>query len=165
MENLKKMIQIIRKNHVVCFARNFNGKYFRSSKKYWTFEKVICIFHVNMGNIKSERTKAMKDLKITKIINDINRLIKTQYTSYVGAYIYGSRVKGNFSENSDIDIVLTFNRNIDWKEKNKIYGLINSYEVENDVIIDVHIYNLQDILEPATPYRYNVKNEGIFYEV
>jgi hypothetical protein len=29
----------------------------------------------------------------------------------------------------------------------------------------VHIYKLNDILDPMTPYRQNVKNDGIFYGI
>ena len=61
-----------------------------------------------------------------------------KYNSYRGAYFYGSRVKNIHSTDSDFD-------------------------VENDIIIDAHIYQINDILDPISPFRQNVKNEGIFY--
>ena len=86
-----------------------------------------------------------------------------KYNSYRGAYFYGSRVKNIHSTDSDFDVVLTFNEKPDWKEKKEIYGIISDFDVENDIIIDAHIYQINDILDPISPFRQNVKNEGIFY--
>lgn len=35
--------------------------------------------------------------------------------------------------------------------------------VQYDIIIDSHIYNYKDIIDPITPFRKNIKNEGIYY--
>ena len=98
-----------------------------------------------------------------KIIKQINKLLSQKYKGFKGSYFFGSRAKGSHSSDSDYDVVLTFEKELHWKEKKTIYGIINDFEIENDIIIDVHIYKLKDILEPVTPFRYNVKNEGVFY--
>ncbi|MCI0493848.1 nucleotidyltransferase domain-containing protein [candidate division KSB1 bacterium] len=107
----------------------------------------------------------MTNLKFEKIIAQINQQLKARYQSFKGSFFYGSRVKAKESIDSDYDLVLTFNQDMDWREKKEIYGIISDFEVENNILIDVHIYKLNDILDPMTPYRQNVKNDGIFYGI
>ena len=107
----------------------------------------------------------MQKSEYEKIITGINKLIRQKYTSFKGLFFYGSRIKNTNAPDADYDIVLTFDKKPNWRLKNTIYGLISDYEVKNDIIIDVHVYKLDDILNPITPFRNNVKNEGIFYGV
>jgi predicted nucleotidyltransferase len=107
----------------------------------------------------------MPNLKFEKLIEQINNKLKIRYKSFKGSFFYGSRVKAKATTDSDYDLVLTFNQDMDWREKKEIYGIISDFEVENNILIDVHIYKLNDILDPMTPYRQNVKNDGIFYGI
>jgi predicted nucleotidyltransferase len=97
------------------------------------------------------------------LINEIKNELVKKYNDFSGIYLFGSRVKGTHSNDSDLDIAITFSRSIDKKFKDEIRDLIYEYDLKYDLVIDTHIYNLQDILFPKTPFRYNVKNEGIFY--
>ena len=36
--------------------------------------------------------------------------------------------------------------------------------IKHDVIIDQHLFNLNDILYPKTPLRESIFNEGVFYD-
>ena len=105
------------------------------------------------------------NFKFEKIIEQINKKLKFKYKSFKGSFFYGSRVKKKESSDSDYDLVLAFDKDIDWRAKKEIYGIISDFEVDYDILIDVHIYKLNDILDPITPYRQNVKNDGIFYGV
>ncbi|MEW5821766.1 MAG: nucleotidyltransferase domain-containing protein, partial [Cyanobacteriota bacterium] len=49
-------------------------------------------------------------MNISKIINDLNKLLSQKYSDFKGSYLYGSRAKGNYKEDSDIDIVVLFDQ-------------------------------------------------------
>jgi hypothetical protein len=97
------------------------------------------------------------------IINKIKTALQNKYCNFKGLYFFGSRSKKIDLPDSDYDVALTFEGEIDWRMKKEIYGQIGIIEIENDVIIDTHVYTLNDILNPSTPFRLNIKNEGVFY--
>ena len=107
----------------------------------------------------------MKREYIDKIIREISKELKSKYDDFRGIYLFGSQARNDGHKDSDIDIAIIFDREIDRKFKDEIVGLIYEYEVINDLIIDSFIFKFKDILNPITPLRLNIKNEGIFYEV
>ncbi len=96
---------------------------------------------------------------IVKLIADM----KQRYPDFKGIYLFGSYARGDFKEDSDYDMALIFERSIDRKFKDSIRLRIMDYEIENQIIIDSHIYNYNDIQNPITPFREKVKSEGIYY--
>ena len=99
------------------------------------------------------------EILITELINDL----KSKYIDFKGIYFFGSRSTNKHFENSDLDLVFTFNREINRKFKDEIRSLVYDYDLKYDVVIDSHIYNYKDILNPVTPFRNDVKTQGIFY--
>jgi len=108
----------------------------------------------------------MSDQIIEKIISKLNKQLKMSFPDFKGLYFYGSRVAGKSTKDSDYDIVFLFERKkIDRSLKDEIISLVYDYELENDILIDVRVYTFQSIQNPTTPFRVNVKSEGIFYGV
>lgn len=103
---------------------------------------------------------------IDKIINELRNHIKNKYAEFKGLYFYGSRARGEGTIDSDYDIVFSFDREkINRPLKDDIINIVYDYELENDILIDVRVYTFQSIQNPSTPFRVNVKSEGIFYGV
>ena len=107
----------------------------------------------------------MKDNLINKVLTELGNELKHKYPSYKGIYFYGSRVKGNYTADSDYDIVVTFDQEIDWRFEREVRGIVCEYMIEHDIILDCKVYSFSEILNPETPFRMNVKNDGIFYGV
>jgi len=97
------------------------------------------------------------------LISELKEGLNIKYKDFKGIFFFGSRSRDNFSEESDLDLVLTFARVIDRDFKNEIRDYVYDYSLKYNVVIDSHIYNLNDILNPITPFRDVVKNQGIFY--
>jgi predicted nucleotidyltransferase len=97
------------------------------------------------------------------LISELKEGLNSRYKDFTGIYFFGSRSRENFSDESDLDLVLTFERNIDRDFKNEVRDFVYDYALKYNVVIDSHIYNLNEILNPITPFRYVVRNEGIFY--
>ena len=105
----------------------------------------------------------MKDMISENVINEIKKIVKEKYPDFKGVYFYGSRVKGNHRIDSDYDIVLVFDREIEWRFEKEVIYLIYDFMLKYDIVIDCTIYSEIDILDPATPFRENVKKQGLFY--
>ncbi|MBM4175072.1 MAG: nucleotidyltransferase domain-containing protein [Ignavibacteria bacterium] len=97
------------------------------------------------------------------IIKEISSPLKSKYSDFEGIYFFGSRASGSHEEDSDYDLLFAFGREIDWKFEKEITAVIYDFMLEYDVIIDCKIYSHSEILDPVTPFRENVKKEGIFY--
>jgi predicted nucleotidyltransferase len=105
----------------------------------------------------------MPDINIKKIIMDLKEELKKKYPDFDGIYLFGSRVRDDYKEDSDYDIILAFGHNVDRRLKKEISSIIYRYELDNNIILDEHVYRHSDILNPATPFRQNVLKEGRYY--
>ncbi len=103
---------------------------------------------------------------IEKIINELRNHLKNEYPDFKGLYFYGSRARGEGTIDSDYDIVFLFERKkIDRSLKDEMISLVYDFELDYDIIINSRVYSFHSIQDPTTPYRFNVKTEGIFYGV
>ena len=101
-------------------------------------------------------------LDFHKILKEINLKLKDKYPLFNGAYFFGSRIKGNYNNESDYDAAFVFDAIIDNKLRNDVINIVYDFELANDIVIDSLVFNVDDILNPKTPFRNNVKNEGYF---
>ena len=106
----------------------------------------------------------MENVLINKIIEELKLELKEKYPDFKGIYLFGSHARGDFNEDSDYDLLFVFDRVINRKFKDDLRRRIIDYEIEHSIIIDSHVYNYSDILNPVTPFRVNVKKEGVYYE-
>jgi len=100
---------------------------------------------------------------IKKVIKELSEILRDKYSDFKGIYFFGSRAKGDYDAYSDYDLVIVFDRKIDRKFKDEIRKIVYEFDLRYDIIIDSHIHSHEEILKPVTPFRENVKNEGIFY--
>jgi predicted nucleotidyltransferase len=107
--------------------------------------------------------QASKEL-IEKIINELRNELKSKYSDFKGIYLFGSYARGDSHKYSDIDMAFVFDRKVDNKFEEEITSLVCHYDVKYQVLIDNHAICALDLIEPRTPFRYNVVNEGIFYD-
>lgn len=101
--------------------------------------------------------------KDNKLLAEIYTKIKRGGFDVVGLYFFGSRANNTFNEDSDYDIAIILNKNIDWRLKDKLQGIVYDIMLENDIIIDSHIFTKNEIEFPITPLRESIKLDGIYY--
>jgi predicted nucleotidyltransferase len=102
--------------------------------------------------------------KISAIIGQLRDELKSLYPDFRGIYFFGSRARGDYNDYSDVDLALLFDRNIDWPFEKEVISTICRYDIEYDIIIDSHIFDYRDLIEPKTPFRENIKAEGVYYD-
>lgn len=99
--------------------------------------------------------------KVEKIINKLNRELSALIPDFCGVYVYGSQVRGDFTPDSDIDVVGLFKK-INDKIESKLYKLISFLNYEEDVFIDIHPMTERE-LNKNYFFHDEVVNKGIFY--
>jgi uncharacterized protein len=107
----------------------------------------------------------MIDEPTIKLIEDIKAEHKGKYPDFRGIYFFGSRARGDHHDDSDYDLALVFDREISGQFKDDVNGVIFDFSLDNDIFIDSWIFNTDDIADPDTQLRRNIKKEGIFYEI
>ena len=100
-------------------------------------------------------------MNVKQLINELNEHISKNYRDFKGTYLYGSRVRGNFKPDSDIDLISLF----EWTDREKesyIYDAIVDLEYKYDIFIDFQQYTYEELRKNPVFYD-QVVNKGIFY--
>lgn len=97
------------------------------------------------------------------LLAEIYTQIKKAGFDLDGLYLFGSRAKNTFNEDSDYDVAIILNEKVDWKLKDKVREVIYDIMLEKDIVIDSHIYSKEEIDLSITPLRESIKSTGIFY--
>jgi len=107
----------------------------------------------------------MDNSKVEKFIDEIKNIILTTFDGFKGIYFFGSRTGENWSEESDLDLLFVFNRDLIWKEKKAIMNKIFEIEIKYDYLIDAKIFNINQIKDSNTPFREVINQKALFYGV
>lgn len=77
--------------------------------------------------------------------------------------LFGSKARGNFDKESDLDIFIIL-ENSSWKTEKEIYNICFEIGLEYDVVLSPLIYSLKDLEKKPiaiTPFYKTVEKEGI----
>ena len=113
------------------------------------------------GIIMEAKNGKILEMNIPNIIKELNTLIKEKYSDFKGSYLYGSRAKGNFKKDSDIDIVILFDE-LNRKKDLEICDIVGELEYKYDVFIDFQVFT-PDKLKLNPFYCDEVTKKGVFY--
>ena len=75
--------------------------------------------------------------------------------------IYGSKTRGDFSEDSDIDLLFITETELSRSLKYQILDRIYDYELKNDIGISALFISESDFDKKVNPFLRKVKKEGI----
>ena len=97
------------------------------------------------------------------IIYELNSELREKYNDFVGITFFGSRYRGDFSEESDFDIVIMFSKKPAWQKESDVLGIVLEKELKYDIVIDAKVYHEAEIKKQNTPFRVTVCREGTHY--
>jgi len=79
----------------------------------------------------------------------------------VDIFLFGSYARGDFTQESDIDILIVVNKSLTREEKNKMSCFISALSLENEVVIAYVVYEKEFFDNVGSPLILNVKEEGV----
>jgi len=88
----------------------------------------------------------MPDKLTEQIISELKAELKEKYPDFRGIYLFGSRARGGNHKDSDYDIAIVFDREIDWRFDDSLAPAIIEYEMKYEVLIFFHLYNFNDLM-------------------
>jgi predicted nucleotidyltransferase len=59
--------------------------------------------------------------------------------------LFGSQINGERNKDSDYDLLIVLNCSYDWKLKDKIIESLIDIEIDNNIIIDIHLISTFEI--------------------
>lgn len=97
-------------------------------------------------------------MNIIEIAKELKEKL-SKYSDFIGLYLYGSQITGDYKEDSDIDIVGVFNTSKDYSLD--IHGEALDLELKYNVLVDFHTMT-PDELELNPIYFKEIK-KGFYY--
>lgn len=112
--------------------------------------------------------KRLNKLKMSE--KDLNAIYKLKEKlldkfPYVQVILYGSKIRGNDEEFSDIDILILLDKRVDSKLEKQIVDIAYDIELEFDVIFGIMIESKDfwgSSLAKIMPLHQNIDKEGVF---
>ncbi len=98
------------------------------------------------------------DTTINKIISRYIKQVKENFPDFERAFVFGSYVKGNFTQNSDIDIALIF-KNMEDIQRFDLQVLLMLLASKIDTRIEPHPLSHEDFYQ-ETPFAHEIKRNG-----
>jgi len=96
-----------------------------------------------------------------KILNEIIKAVAT-VDPQAEVYLFGSRARGDYRKDSDWDIFILTPNDINEKDKDKYYDILNDVEIENDMAIGCVVRSKANWEKfQAIPLYQNIRNEGV----
>lgn len=94
-------------------------------------------------------------------IESVLRRIPQLYPVINKVILYGSKARGDFLEDSDIDLLFVLDRRIVKEMKFEIYDALYEFEVEYDVVISAVFVSGEVFTSKTSPFVQRVTKEGI----
>jgi len=98
-----------------------------------------------------------------KALSELKKALLQKFPD-IEIFIYGSKARGNFTEYSDIDLLILLNRKVNTLIEEEIIGIVYELELKYGVIFDVLI-EAKDLWQTPVskemPIYQNIKREGI----
>jgi predicted nucleotidyltransferase len=98
-----------------------------------------------------------------KAIMEATRILKQKFP-VSEVILFGSKVRGHSSEESDIDLLLLTTEPLHWKERHKIIEMLFDVEMKHDVIINIVVNTVFDWNQgicTVLPLHKEIDREGI----
>ncbi|MCF6149856.1 MAG: nucleotidyltransferase domain-containing protein [Candidatus Kuenenia sp.] len=94
-------------------------------------------------------------------LRDIIVELTKNFPTIKKAILYGSKARGNFLENSDIDLLLITEGNISMQLKYQIFDIVYKHELLNDIVVSVILVSEADFENKLNTLFMKIRKEGI----
>ncbi len=100
--------------------------------------------------------------EIYRIVSEFKNKVSEKFGK-VQVILFGSHVRADAVEESDIDIVVILNGDVDIKVKEAIYVIAYELALKHDVVLDVSVYSKREWnrYKKILPFIINIQKEGV----
>ena len=101
--------------------------------------------------------------RIQTIIRETEQELQKLYSTRLKELImFGSFARGDFTEDSDIDLLLLLENMEDIaSERSRYFPIISQLSLKYDTVISVIPYSVNEFHSKSTPFTLNVAKEGV----
>ena len=101
-------------------------------------------------------------IRALQIVSEFKKKVSNEFGE-VEVILFGSHARYEAEEESDVDILLILNRDVDIKVKELIYDIAYEIGLEYDTVLDVNVYSrgVWDRFRGILPLMINVEREGV----
>jgi len=101
-------------------------------------------------------------MEVFRIVSEFKRKVSDRFGE-VEAILFGSRARGGAERESDIDIFVILNGDVDIKVKEAVYDIAYEIGLKYDAVLDVSVYSREewDRYREVLPFIINVEKEGV----
>lgn len=112
---------------------------------------------INKNTIDNVSLNYYEQLGVSGIINDLTK----KHPSIKKVILYGSKARGDFLEDSDIDLFFVCDANVSRSVKYEIYDNIYEYELLYDIVVSAIFISETDFRDKVSTFIMMVKKEGV----
>lgn len=96
-----------------------------------------------------------------KFLNELIEKIRISYPIIKKIILYGSKARGDFTEESDIDLLFITEKPLDKQEKYEIFDFLSGIEFKYNVLSSALFINEEELKEKERSLLREIKKDGI----
>lgn len=96
-----------------------------------------------------------------KFLNELAKKIKDSYPFIKQIILYGSKVRGDFLEDSDIDLLFITEKPIDKRKKYELFDILSELELKFNVLVSALFVDETKLIKKDIDLFREIKKEGI----
>lgn len=101
-------------------------------------------------------------LEFKKMIKEFKEELKEVLgEKFMDLILFGSYARGDFSTDSDIDLLLIVKERLSSEEKERVSSICATFSLKYDIVISCFDYPYDVFNRYNTPFLLNVKDEGV----
>lgn len=102
-----------------------------------------------------------KDI-LMEIIKEVKaKILKILTEKFDEIILFGSYARGDYTEYSDVDLVLVVKETISQIEKERIADVLSHFSLKYDIVLSCIDYPKSSFEKYKTPFLLNVKEDGV----
>jgi predicted nucleotidyltransferase len=94
-------------------------------------------------------------------LNGLVKELTEKYSSIKTIMLYGSKARGDFLEESDIDLLFIADANIPWSMKGEMSDIIYNHELANDIVVSAIFISESEFKNKVSLFLMKVRKEGV----
>ncbi len=101
-------------------------------------------------------------VNLTPVVSEFKKKVLEEFGNAV-FILFGSQVRGDAEEESDIDVLVILDREVNTLVREKIYDIAYEIELKYDIVLDVSVFSKfeWDRYRKVLPFAIRVEKEGI----